>query len=331
MRWATGAFMAVLSLFCVITIGLAANQAGASATKEKLMNPATMTETAPDVFRAAFETSKGTFVIEVTRAWAPQGADRFYNLVKNGYYNDCRFFRGAVGFHGAIRDQRRSQTQCGLEPGTDKDDPVKQSNKRGFVTYAMGGPNTRTTQLFINYEDRNSALDKDGFSPFGKVVEGMKVVDSLYSGYGEGAPDGNGPVPAARSDGRERIPGKELPETRLYQDGRDCRQGTGGSQIGGPLCCGGRNVRVRSPLPPVPPVRRPEHLLSPAHKIDGDPPFRPASFQGEGENPLGPLTQTIGFIASSEDLHPLAAAIAKQYRVAVIRVAVTHLYSVLDE
>ncbi len=193
MRWATGAFMAVLSLFCVITIGLAANQAGASATKEKLMNPATMTETAPDVFRAAFETSKGTFVIEVTRAWAPQGADRFYNLVKNGYYNDCRFFRVLSGFMAQFGISGDPKLNAVWSQARIKDDPVKQSNKRGFVTYAMGGPNTRTTQLFINYEDRNSALDKDGFSPFGKVIEGMKVVDSLYSGYGEGAPDGNGP------------------------------------------------------------------------------------------------------------------------------------------
>jgi len=193
MRWATGTFVIILSMFVLVTIGLAGDQAGAGAAREKLMNPAKLNETAPAVFQARFETSKGTFVIEVTRAWAPQGADRFYNLVKNGYYDGCRFFRVLSGFMAQFGINGDPKLNAVWSQARIMDDPVKQSNKRGFVTYAMGGANTRTTQLFINYTDQNSRLDADGFSPFGKVIDGMKVVDSLYSGYGEGAPNGNGP------------------------------------------------------------------------------------------------------------------------------------------
>ncbi|GAB4151529.1 MAG: hypothetical protein Tsb009_26950 [Planctomycetaceae bacterium] len=139
---------------------------------------------APDKYRVKLETSEGDIIIEVTRDWSPHGADRFYTLVKNHFYDDCRFFRVIPGF----------MAQCGLngDPrvnmewrGTNiPDDPVKESNLRGYVTFATSGPNSRTTQFFINFKD-NSFLDKDGFSPFGKVVEGMNVVDALYSGYGE--------------------------------------------------------------------------------------------------------------------------------------------------
>ena len=193
MRLATIGLLIVLSLFCAITVAPAADQAGAAPNKEKLMNPAALTEKAPDVFQAKFETTKGAFVIEVTRAWAPLGADRFYNLVKNGYYDNCRFFRVLAGFMAQFGINGDPKLNAVWRQAQIKDDPVKQSNKRGFVTYAMGGPNTRTTQLFINYNDRNSSLDSQGFSPFGKVVEGMKVVDSLYADYGEGPPDGTGP------------------------------------------------------------------------------------------------------------------------------------------
>jgi peptidyl-prolyl cis-trans isomerase A (cyclophilin A) len=157
------------------------------------MNPAALTEKAPEVFRAKFETTKGAFVIEVTRAWAPLGADRFYNLVKNGFYDNCRFFRVLSGFMAQFGINGDPKINAVWRPAAIKDDPVKKSNVRGFVSYAMGGPNTRTTQLFINYSDRNAQLDQSGFSPFGKVVEGMNIVDSLYSQYGEGAPDGKGP------------------------------------------------------------------------------------------------------------------------------------------
>jgi len=187
-------FVTSLILLSAVALGLAFQQPGAQGNKEKLMNPAALNEKAPEVFQARFDTSKGAFVVEVTRAWAPLGADRFYNLVKNGYYNDCRFFRVLAGFMAQFGINGDPALNMVWNKAQIKDDPVKQSNKRGFVTYAMGGPHTRTTQLFINYNDGNARLDKDGFAPFGKVnEEGMKVVDALYSGYGEGAPDGGGP------------------------------------------------------------------------------------------------------------------------------------------
>lgn len=170
--------------------------AGASAVTAQtasLKNPASLTEKAPATFKVKFDTSAGVFVVEVTRAWAPLGADRFYNLVKHGYYNECRFFRVIQGFmvqFGINGDPAIASAWQGARFG---DDPVTQSNKRGFITYAMlGSPNTRTTQVFINFND-NTSLDRMGFAPFGQVVTGMDVVDKLYSGYGEGAPRGQGP------------------------------------------------------------------------------------------------------------------------------------------
>jgi peptidyl-prolyl cis-trans isomerase A (cyclophilin A) len=157
-----------------------------------LANPAALKEQAPPVYKVDFDTTKGPFVIEVHRDWAPNGADRFYNLVKNGFFDDARFFRVVEGFmvqFGINGDPRISAV---WREARIKDDPVRISNKRTFVTFATAGPNTRTTQVFISYGN-NSNLDAQGFAPFGQVVSGMKVVDSLYSGYGEGAPQGLGP------------------------------------------------------------------------------------------------------------------------------------------
>lgn len=151
-----------------------------------------MNQTAPAKFQAKFETSQGDFVIEVQRDWAPLGADRFYNLVKNGFYDDVRFFRIISGFMAQFGISGDPKTSAVWREARIQDDPVKQSNKRGFVSYAMAGPNTRTTQLFINFGD-NSRLDASGFAPFGQVVTGMDVVDKLHSGYGEGPPRGMGP------------------------------------------------------------------------------------------------------------------------------------------
>jgi len=153
---------------------------------------AAASDAAPAKFRARFETTAGDFVIEVQRDWAPQGADRFYNLVKSGYYDGVRFFRVISGFmaqFGIHGDPKMSAAWRGRRI---PDDPVRQSNARGMVTFATAGPNTRTTQVFINYRD-NGMLDGQGFAPFGRVVEGMEVVDRLYAGYGEGAPGGAGP------------------------------------------------------------------------------------------------------------------------------------------
>jgi cyclophilin family peptidyl-prolyl cis-trans isomerase len=162
------------------------------AGKAALMAPKSLTEQAPAKYKVKFATTKGEFVVEVERDWAPIGADRFYNLVKHGYYDDTRFFRVIKGFmvqygiHGdpAVNDVWRDARI--------NDDPVKQSNKRGNITFATAGPNTRTTQVFINYKD-NDNLDGMGFAPFGKVVSGMKTVDALNGEYGEGAPGGMGP------------------------------------------------------------------------------------------------------------------------------------------
>jgi peptidyl-prolyl cis-trans isomerase A (cyclophilin A) len=159
----------------------------------KLRTPATLTEQAPPTFKANFDTSKGAFVIEVHRDWAPLGADRFYNLVKNGFYDDVRFFRVIPGFMAQFGIHGNPSVATAWRGAQIKDDPVKQSNKRGFVTFATGGPNTRTTQLFINFGDNSASLDKTGFAAFGQVVSGMDVVDKIYSGYGEGAPNGRGP------------------------------------------------------------------------------------------------------------------------------------------
>jgi peptidyl-prolyl cis-trans isomerase A (cyclophilin A) len=157
-----------------------------------LSNPAALRETAPATFKARFETSKGAFVVDVTREWAPNGADRFFNLVKNGFYDGVRFFRVLDGFMAQFGINGDPAISAVWREARITDDPVRQSNRRGFITYAMAGPNTRTTQVFINFGD-NSSLDKQRFSPFGQVSTGMNVVDSLHSGYGEGAPSGRGP------------------------------------------------------------------------------------------------------------------------------------------
>jgi len=162
------------------------------AYSQNLGNPAALKEQAPPVYKVEFDTSKGPFVIEVHRDWAPNGADRFYNLVKNGFYDDVRFFRVIEGFMAQFGVNGDPKVSAAWREARIKDDPVKVSNKRTFVTFATAGPNTRTTQVFVNYGD-NSNLDSQGFSPIGQVVSGMKVVDSLYSGYGEGAPGGRGP------------------------------------------------------------------------------------------------------------------------------------------
>jgi len=164
-----------------------APSAGAS-----LLDPSRATERAPDRFRVRFETTKGPFVIEVKREWAPRGADRFYNLVRAGYYDDVAFFRVIDGFMVQFGINGDPRVNAAWQGARIPDDPVTQSNRRGMVTYAMAGPDTRTTQLFINFGD-NKGLDSQGFAPFGGVVEGLAVVDSLYSGYGEGAPRGMGP------------------------------------------------------------------------------------------------------------------------------------------
>jgi peptidyl-prolyl cis-trans isomerase A (cyclophilin A) len=157
-----------------------------------LTNPAALNEQAPATYKVKFDTSKGPFVVEVHRDWAPLGADRFYNLVKNGFFNNARFFRVISGFMVQFGLNSDPAVSAKWRSARIADDPVKQSNTRGLITFATAGPNTRTTQVFINYAN-NSSLDGQGFAPFGQVTSGMNVVDALYSGYGEGAPSGAGP------------------------------------------------------------------------------------------------------------------------------------------
>lgn len=174
------------------TLLFAAVSAQTPAAAVDLGNPASLNEKAPDVYKAKFDTTKGTFVIEVNRSWAPNGADRFYNLVKNGFYNDARFFRVLEGFMAQFGISGNPDLSAVWREARIPDDPVKESNQLGTVSFATAGPNTRTTQVFINFGD-NAGLDGQGFAPFGKVVSGMDVVDSFFKGYGEGAPRGRGP------------------------------------------------------------------------------------------------------------------------------------------
>lgn len=145
--------------------------------------PVQQVGTAPDSFRVTFETSRGPFVVQVNRAWAPKGADRFYALVQNHFFDDERFFRVVPGFIAqfGLNDNPKVNEQWDAKID---DDSVTHSNTRGMLTFATEGKNTRTHQLFLNLAD-NGRLDRLGFAPIGQVVEGMAVVDSLYSGYGD--------------------------------------------------------------------------------------------------------------------------------------------------
>jgi peptidyl-prolyl cis-trans isomerase A (cyclophilin A) len=183
----------ILGITGIFPAAMLAGSAPAAAANPRLADPAALHEKAPETYRARFTTSKGDFVIEVTRTWAPNGADRFYNLVANGFYDDCRFFRVVYGFMAQFGIHGDPALNSVWREATIPDDPVQQSNKRGYVTFATAGPNTRTTQVFINFADKNTTLDGQGFAPFGKVVEGMEVVNQLFSGYGEAAPKGHGP------------------------------------------------------------------------------------------------------------------------------------------
>src|SRR2546428_6598021 len=175
----------------LMTVGVAlvaasvfAQGSGVDLSKAKLRTPAQLTEQAPEKFKAKFDTSKGAFVVEVHRDWAPKGADRFYNLVRNGSFDDTRFFRVVPDFMVQFGLNGDPNIQKNWANANIPDDPVKQSNKKGYITFATRGANTRTTQLFINFKD-NAGLDRQGFAPFGEVVSGMDVVEKINSQYGE--------------------------------------------------------------------------------------------------------------------------------------------------
>jgi peptidyl-prolyl cis-trans isomerase A (cyclophilin A) len=153
-------------------------------TDPALLKPATLTAKAPDTYEVKLATTKGEVVIQVTRSWAPIGADRFYNLVKHGFYNNAAFFRIVPGFIVQFGLSGDPAVNRAWKNANIKDDAVTQSNRPGTLTFATAGPNTRTTQLFINLGN-NAGLDGQGFAAFGQVSSGMDVVQKLYSGYGE--------------------------------------------------------------------------------------------------------------------------------------------------
>jgi peptidyl-prolyl cis-trans isomerase A (cyclophilin A) len=191
-------------------------------TNEALLKPANLSEKAPETFDVEFTTTKGDFTVRVTRAWAPLGADRFYNLVKNNFFDDAAFFRIVPNFvvqFGLSADPAVNRV---WRSANIKDDPVTQSNKPGYITFATAGPHTRTTQLFINLGN-NAFLDRQGFSPFGQVTQGMEVVKSLYGGYGESPDQG-----AITSHGKTYLD-KSFPKLDSVKTARMSSPGTGGA------------------------------------------------------------------------------------------------------
>ncbi len=162
-----------------------ASKAAPAPPKAVLEDPAALKERAPEVFKVRFETTKGDFVVEAHRAWAPHGVDRFYTLVKNGYYDGVKFFRVVPNFVAQFGIHGDPKIASKWLRSNIPDDPVVEGNKKGTLTYAKSGaPNSRSVQLFINLQD-NSFLDGQGFAAFATVIEGMKVVEALHGGYGE--------------------------------------------------------------------------------------------------------------------------------------------------
>ena len=183
--------MNVKSLLAAASLSLVAACNRTQTPPAALLNPspADLAQPAPDSFKVVFETSKGSFTVQVFRAWAPLGADRFHYLVSNHFYDGARFFRTLPNFVVQFGLNGNPEVSRAWETRTIQYDPVKQSNQAGYLTYAMGGPNTRTTQIFINKVD-NSRLDAMGFAPFAKIIDGMQVVEQFYGGYGDGGRGG---------------------------------------------------------------------------------------------------------------------------------------------
>jgi peptidyl-prolyl cis-trans isomerase A (cyclophilin A) len=174
-------------LVLVAVLALVAGCGGggdSSGPPDELLHPAKLTAKAPQIFQVEFKTTRGDFIIEVHRSWAPHGADRFYNLAKSGFYDGAKFFRVVPNFVVQFGISPYPKVSAAWRSATIPDDIVTVHNERGGVTFASAGPNTRTTQVFINLGD-NRNLDNSGFAPFGAVTKGMDIVDSLYSGYGD--------------------------------------------------------------------------------------------------------------------------------------------------
>jgi peptidyl-prolyl cis-trans isomerase A (cyclophilin A) len=175
---------ALVALVVLVVAGCGGSASSSSGPPDALLKPNTLTAKSPSTYDATFDTSAGTFVVHVRRAWAPHGADRFYNLVRNGFFDGERIFRVVPHFVVQFGISGYPEVSSAWESATIPDDPVRAHNARGAVTFATSGPNTRTTQIFVNL-GANQALDAQGFAPFGTVTKGMSVVDGLYSGYGD--------------------------------------------------------------------------------------------------------------------------------------------------
>jgi len=184
-----------VALAALFSLGCAAEATPEAEADPRLQNPllqlSRFAEDAPETFRARFETTEGAFVIEVHRDWAPLGAERFYNLVRGGWYDGVRFHRVLDGFVAEWGIHDDPWVNAGWRRQLLRDDPRTQPNSRGRIAFSKSGPNSRTTQVFISLGD-NRGLDDEGFAPFGEVVEGMEVVLALHSGYGDGPPRGDG-------------------------------------------------------------------------------------------------------------------------------------------
>ena len=174
----------ITALASAALAGCGGGHSASSGPPDALFHPAKLTAKAPQLFTATFKTTKGTFQIEAHRTWAPNGADRFYNLVKSGFYDGVVFFRVVPRFVVQFGISPYPSVSTAWQKATIADDLVTVHNTRGAVTFASAGPNTRTTQVFINL-GTNNGLDQSGFAPFGAVVSGMAVVDKLYSGYAD--------------------------------------------------------------------------------------------------------------------------------------------------
>ena len=211
----------VIVLTMLVTLACAGEEPppdpDAELRRDPLLRASNYAETAPAQFQVTLETSAGTVVIDVHRRWAPLGADRFYSLVRAGYYDDTRVYRVVNGFMAQFGLNGNPYVNQVWKSEFLVDDPVVESNARGRVAFAKGGRHSRTTEVFISYKD-NAALDGEGFAPFGEVIEGMDVVDAFYAEYGDGPPRGDGPYQAmAAARGNEYLDA-DFPElTRIIR------------------------------------------------------------------------------------------------------------------
>jgi peptidyl-prolyl cis-trans isomerase A (cyclophilin A) len=185
-----------LQILAVAAACFALAACSSSNENKETPTPAAKNEKAPDVFQVNFDTSKGKVVVEIHRDWAPNGVDHFYTLVKTGFFDGSRFYRTIRNFVAQFGINGDPKTNALWASGNIPDDPVKESNVTGTLTYAATGmPNSRSTQLFFNLKDNGPSLDKQGFAPIGKVITGLDVMESFYTGYGSMAPEGEGPDP----------------------------------------------------------------------------------------------------------------------------------------